>query len=156
MMYSNSIKLLPRDIIFNGAVIDRVVSTKFLGLHIDEKLTWKTHINNLCKTLSKNTGVIRRLKYSLPQSVLFILYSTLILPYINYGVLAWGKSLKTQLDKLFLVQKRVIRTICDADFRAHTNPLFHRHRILKVEDIYYMQLGSLMYDLNSGVPCHWH
>ena len=86
MMYSNSIKLLPRDIIFNGAVIDRVVSTKFLGLHIDEKLTWKTHINNLCKTLSKNTGVIRRLKYSLPQSVLFIMYSTLILPDINYGV----------------------------------------------------------------------
>ena len=141
--------MLPGDIIFNGVLVDRVASTKFLGLHIDEKLTWKTHINNLCKLLSRNKK--RRLKSALPQSILLILYSTLILPYINYGVLAWGKSLKTQLDKLFLVQKRVIRTICNADYRAHTNPLFYHHRILKAEDIYYMQLGSLMYDLNSGV-----
>lgn len=151
MIYSNSLKMLPGDIMFNGVLIDRVTSTKFLGLYIDEQLKWKTHVNNLCKILSRNTGVIRRLKSTLPKSILLILYSTLILPYINYGVLAWGKSLITQLDKIFLAQKRVIRTICNADFRAHTNPLFYHHRILKVEDIYYMQLGSLMYDLNSGV-----
>ena len=80
-----------------------------------------------------------------------MLYSTLILPYINYGVLAWGKSHKTQLGKLFVVQKRVIRIICNANFRAHTNPLFYYNQILKLEDVYYVQLGSLMYNLNSGV-----
>ena len=137
--------MLPGDITFSGVLIDRVASTKFLGLHIDEQLKWKTHISNLCKILSRNTGVIYRLKSVLPQSILRIL------PYINYGVLAWGRSLKTMLDKAFLVQKRVIRIICYADFRAHTHPLFYDHRILKVEDIYHMQLGSLMYDLNSGI-----
>ena len=61
---------------------------------------------------------IYKLKSVLPQNILFMLkYSTLILPYINYGVLAWGKSHKTQLGKLFVVQKRVI---CNANFRAHT------------------------------------
>ena len=113
MIYSNSLKMLPGDIMFNGVLIDRVTSTKFLGLYIDEQLKWKTHVNNLCKILSRNTGVIRRLKSTLPKSILLILYSTLILPYINYGVLAWGKSLITQLDKIFLAQKRVIRTICN-------------------------------------------
>ena len=150
MLFSNSLNMLPGDVSFNGVLIDRVTSTKFLGLYIDERLNWKIHINNLCKLLSRNAGVIHKLKFVLPQEILFILYSTLILPYINYGVLAWGKSLKTQLDKLFLVQKRIIRIICNVNFRAHTNILFYEHRILKLEDIYYMQLGSLMYDLNTG------
>ena len=151
MIFSNSITTLPGDISFNGVLIERVTSTKFLGLHIDEKLNWKIHINHLCKLLSKNTGVIHKLKSVLPQNILFMLYSTLILPYINYGVLAWGKSHKTQLGKLFVVQKRVIRIICNANFRAHTNPLFYDNQILKLEDVYYVQLGSLMYNLNSGV-----
>ena len=143
MIYSNSLKSLPGDIVFNGVLIDRMATIKFLGLHIDEQLNWKTHISYLCKLLSRNSGVIYRLKSILPQNILFMLYSTLILPYINYGILAWGKSLKTQLDKLFLVQKRVLRTICNANFRAHTDPLFYEHRILKVVDVYHNAVGFI-------------
>ena len=80
MIFSNTITTLPGDISFNGVLIERVTSTKFLGLHIDEKLNWKIHINHLCKLLSKNTGVIHKLKSVLPQNILFMLYSTLILP----------------------------------------------------------------------------
>ena len=66
-------------------------------------------------------------------------------------MLAWGKSHKTQLGKLFVVQKRVIRIICNANFRAHTNPLFYDNQILKLEDVYYVQLGSLKGKFSSGI-----
>ena len=151
MFFSNTIKVLPGNVIFNNILVDRVTSTKFLGLHIDEQLSWKVHINHLSKTLSKNTGVIYKLKSSFPQGILLLMYSTLILPYLNYGVLAWGNSLKTQIEKLHLIQKRALRIICNVGFRTHTNPLFHSHRILKLEDIYNFQLGTLMHNLKAGV-----
>ena len=47
---------------FNNVLIDRVSSTKFLGLHIDEQMSWKIHVNHLYKTLSRNSGVIHKLK----------------------------------------------------------------------------------------------
>ena len=149
MLFSNSLKVVPGDVLFNDVCIERVTSTKFLGLFIDEKLNWKIHIDYLCKLLSKNVGVIYKLRSIFPQEVMLILYSTLILSYLNYGVLAWGNSLKTQMDKLFLVQKRAIRNICNVNYRAHTNALFNENHLLKVEDIYSMQLGSFMYDFSS-------
>ena len=141
---------MPGDILFNNVRIERVTSTKFLGLYIDEKLNWKIHVDNLSKLLSKNVGVIYKLRSVFPQEVLFILYSTLILSYLNYGVLAWGNSLKTQMGKLFIVQKRAIRNICNVNYRAHTNFLFYDNNLLKVEDIYFMQLGTFMYDFSSN------
>ena len=149
MLFSNSIKIVPGDVLFDNVRIEMVTSTKFLGLYIDEKLNWKIHVDNLCKLLSINVGVIYKLRSVFPQEVLFILYSTLILSYLNYGVLAWGNSLKTQMGKLFIVQKRAIRNICNVNYRAHTNVLFYDNHLLKVEDIYFMQLGSFMYDFSS-------
>ena len=42
MFFSNTIKVLPGDVSFNNVLIDRVSSTKFLGLHIDEQMSWKS------------------------------------------------------------------------------------------------------------------
>ena len=53
MLFSNSIKIVPGDVLFNNVRIERVTSTKFLGLYNDEKLNWKIHVDNLCKLLSK-------------------------------------------------------------------------------------------------------
>ena len=150
MLFSNSINSLPGEVSFNGVQIKKVSSTKFLGLYIDDKLTWKYHIDHLCKLVSRNVGVIHKLKCVFPEEILVILYSSLILPYLNYGILAWGNTFKTQLERLFLVQKRAIRTISNASFRAHTDNLFYEHGFLKVEDLFHLQLGSLMYNLVKG------
>ena len=58
MLFSNSLSILPGNVMFNGVEIERVSTFKFLGLHIDEHLNWKNHISKLCKLLSRNTGVI--------------------------------------------------------------------------------------------------
>ena len=97
---------MPGDVLFNNVRIERVTSTKFLGLYIDEKLNWKIHVDNLCKLLLKNVGVIYKLRSVFPQEVLFILYSTLSLSYLNYGVLAWGNSLKTQMGKVIYCSEK--------------------------------------------------
>ena len=131
MLFSNTLASLPDNIIFNDVQITEVLSTKFLGLHIDSKLNWKDHISYLCKLLSRNTGVINSLKSIFPKNVLCMLYSTLILPYINYGILAWGNAANVHLDGLLKVQKRAIRIICGVTTRSHTNILFYENKALR-------------------------
>ena len=77
----------------------------------------------------------------------------MILPYLNYGLLAWGNASSTYLDKLLLLQKKALRIICNTSFRSPTDVLFFDNKILKVADLYLFQLGQFMYKLNAnGLP----
>ena len=133
------------EITLDSTPLERVKFTKFLGVLIDESFTWKTHIDCLSKTISRNIGIINKLKCFLPDRILKTLYCTLILPYLNYGILLWGNTCKSYLDKIIKLQKWAIRTISCAHYRSHTNPLFAKLNILTVTDMYTMELGVFMY-----------
>ena len=64
-------------------LIDQVWSMKFLGVLINESLTWTDHIFTVLNKTSKNIGIIRKLKNTLPNDVLHTLYNTLIAPYLS-------------------------------------------------------------------------
>ena len=63
MLFSNSLKSLPGNIILNHSYINRVESTKFLGVFIDEHISWNSHLLYINKIISRNVGVIYKLKY---------------------------------------------------------------------------------------------
>ena len=67
----------------DNTVLKRVKVAKFLGVLIDECLTWKNHIDCISKTISRNIGVMNKLKHYIPYRVLHTLYCTLISPYLN-------------------------------------------------------------------------
>ena len=90
------------------------------------------------------------MKSHIPSSSLLTLYSSLILPYLNYGILAWGNTHKFLLDRLLLLQKKSLRIICNTNARSHTNQLFLHNKILKIEDLYSFQLGQFMYNYNNN------
>ena len=73
------------DVILDGKQLHRVTKTKFLGVIIDENLSWKNHIDAISKTISRNIGVINKVKYFMPERILYTLYCTL---YVIYGALA--------------------------------------------------------------------
>ena len=85
----------------DGVSLNRVSSTKFLGVIIDENLTWKNHIDAISKTISRKIGVLTKLKHFVPENILYSLYCTLILPYVNYHVFIWGNTCKIYLDKIY-------------------------------------------------------
>ena len=123
-------------------------------LNIDNKLSWKKHITHLCKLLSKNVGIINKLKSSFPSNILLNIHSTLILPYLNYGILAWGNSARNQLDKLLITQKRVMRIICNKNRIAHSNQLFYSNQVLKLHDLFHLRLGCFYVSTNFRGNCH--
>ena len=150
MLFSNSLVSLPDNIYFDNSPLDKVSDIKFLGVTIDDKLSWRLHVDTICKTISRNIGIINRLKTHLPSNSLFTLYSSLILPYLNYGLLAWGNACQWLLDKLLLLQKKALRIICHTAFRAHTDPLFSDNKIMKIKDLHLFQLGQLMYNYKKN------
>jgi hypothetical protein len=139
--------------------IKSVDNTKFLGVVIDNKLNWKTHITKITNQISKGIGILRRLKHTLPKHILFSLYNTLILPYISYSNIAWAITDNTfdinhcpwispnsnKLDQLFKLQKKALRIISDSDYQSHTKPMFHNLNTLTIFDINKLQTGLFMY-----------
>ena len=86
--------------------------------------------------ISKVTGILYRLKNVFPENVLFVLYNSLIVSYINYGFLLWG----IHSHKLKLLQKRALRFMTNSSYRAHTTPLLIKHGLLNVRDMYTLKL----------------
>ena len=75
----------------DGVSLNRVSSTKFLGVIIDENLTWKNHIDAISKTISRNTGMLTKLKHFVPENILYSLYCTLIFTLYKLWCLNMGQ-----------------------------------------------------------------
>ena len=141
------------NIVIDGVILKRVNKTKFLGVVVDENMSWKYHIEGVSNTLSRNIGVLNKLKYFLPKPILRSLYYSFIFPYLNYGILAWGNTHKIYLDKLLKLQKRAVRIICNSHYLSHSGPLFQALKILTIYDLYKINLGVFMYKhITSELP----
>ena len=104
----------------------------FLGFRLDDNLNWNDHLEKLSCKLSRTLGIINKLKYVLPRNVLLQLYNSLFLPHVNYGILIWGHNYE-RIEKL---QKRAVRFITQSKYLAHTDPIFIKLNLLKIQDIF--------------------
>ena len=145
---NNQTRSLPGHITINNVNLKQTECTKFLGLYIDNDLSWKSHINHLCKLLSRNTGILYKLKDFFPINILQTLYGTLINSYIYYGILAWGNSTSSLLDRILHIQKRAIRIVNRKPLLAHTNELFLSNKVFKITDLFLFNVGVFMYKLS--------
>ena len=66
---------------------------------IDEKLTWKNHVNIITNKLSKIIGILNRLKYIYAKHILLTMYNSLFIPHVNFGSLVWGTNIE-RISKL--------------------------------------------------------
>ena len=104
--------------------IDSTLTTKFLGIIIDNKLKWTEHIKYIKNKISKSIGIIYKCRYILNKNTLCNLYNSFILPYLNYGIEIWGTTKKTYIDLLLKSQKKIVQLISHVGYRAHTDPIF--------------------------------
>jgi len=131
--------------------LTRVHEAKFLGITIDENFTWKKHITDVCNKCSRNIGVLNKVKSFLPNKSLHQLYCSLVLPYINYGILLWGNANKECLNKVFRLQKRALRIVSNSHYLCHTKPLFKKFNVLNVFDMYEKELAIFMYKYKNDL-----
>ena len=90
--------------------IEQVDITTFLGILIDNNLTWKGHTSHVTKIVSKYNGIIRKVRPFLNSESLHTLYNALILPYLTYCTIIWGDKNNSNLNSLFITQKKKLCT----------------------------------------------
>ena len=97
--------------------------------------------------ISKSIGILFKLsKLKAPKSLLKQIYYSLIHSYLNYNISSYAGTYDSHINRLLLLQKRAIRIINKSSFLAHTDPLFYSCKILKVYDMYRLNIGLYMYD----------
>ena len=117
---SNFIIFRPRqnrqtlDLAFNisNYSIDRVKEVTFLGVILDEHLTWKSHIHNVAWKVSKAVGIIYKSSFCLDNSSLRILYFSLIYPYLFYCVSVWASTYPSNLRRLITLKDVRANCLC--------------------------------------------
>lgn len=115
-----------------------VNSVKLLGIKIDSKLNWTSHIDFVATKISRVSYLFWKLRDLVSFKYLRMSYFGLFQSHLAYGLILWGHS--THVHKLLLIQKKVIRTICRAGPIDHCKPLFKRLQILTVINLYILHI----------------
>ena len=129
--------------------IKREKSIKFLGVLIDENITWKDHIQTIENKISKNIGILFKAKCLLNRKCLRSIYFSFINCYLNYANIAWGSTQKGKLKKLFKQQKHASRIIFDKEITDHSCPLLKSLNALNVYQLNIFQSMVLMFNCRN-------
>ena len=128
------------DVKINGEKVKESEVIKYLGLLIDSKLKFTKHIDHISSILSRNIGIIARIRYFIDKKTTHLLYNSLILPHINYCCLIWGSNYHSQLNKVIILQKRAVRLIEQIYPPLSSKPIFKKYKILRITDIAISQM----------------
>ena len=147
----------------NGQKIKQVDKVKFLGVIIDENLTWDDQIKHLENNLLATIVLIKRIKKFIPSSQYSKIYQSLFVSHLTYAISCWGGIYPSKLQKLFSIQKRCLRILFGEtlsfdhseyylscartktydehvalkDYKLeHTKPLFNKNSLLTLQNLY--------------------
>lgn len=125
--------------------LDMVSNTKLLGIYLDTQLNWHTHINYITSKLSRVIYLLKRLKHCVPFSYLRTSYFAFFQSVFSYGLILYGNCSK--INDILILQKKVIRLLANADYRAHCRPLFTRLKLQTIINLYIFNIS--LYNLNK-------
>ena len=118
---------------------------------LDSNLNWKQHITELSKKLARTFGVFFKILHFVPLDTLKLPYYSLFYAFVSYGIAVWGLTHKKVINTVFLIQKKILKAVTFSDMTVHSDPIFSRLGLLKVADIFQLQLLSFMYDCYHGL-----
>ena len=116
---------------------------KFLGVLLDENLSWKYHLSQLSKKLARTCGMLFKIRHFLHVDVMICLYNSLFSSFLQYGIVAWGLMYNVHIKPIHLLQKRVVRAIAFEHFTSPSTPIFSDLKILKLQDLFQLKLLCL-------------
>lgn len=144
MDYDINIKL-------NDILLQPKASVKYLGLYLDNHLSWTVHINHLSKKLSRANGILSKLRHNAPRNICTQVYYAIFNSHLTYGCGVWGLTTEKNLKTIEILQKKCMRILTFSDFDSHSNPLFIDLKILKIRDLIKLQQLKLAYEYCNGL-----
>jgi len=150
MLFSDRVDMNEIEVKIAGKSIERVHEAKFLGVIIDDGLSFTPHVQALCKKLSRSVGVLGRIAAMIPLKAKLGVYYALVYSSVVYGVVSWGSTGMGNSKKIEALLKRARKHICYSEFDCT-----RVRRLLNFQSIYEYFAVSRFYEiLESKHPIH--
>ena len=127
---------LENELFIDGIKIEMKTHTKFLGVLIDQHLTFEEHCKFIKGKIARGIGILYKGKKYLNQKSLLNMYYAFIYPYFTYCITVWGNTFSYILDPLMKLQKRALRLVDGARKYDHTAPIFEKYELLNLRNLY--------------------
>ena len=126
-------KLLCNPVIhINKVVLKEVMEYKYLGLIIQNNLSWNAHVNSIISIVSPMVGAIRRCSHLFNNKVRSLIYNSFIEPHLRYLIPCWGNTTEYLLNKLQRLQNKAVKAVNQLKFYTPSEQLYEDHYILKL------------------------
>ena len=107
-------------------------SVKYLGIKIDQYLNWRDNINNMAIKLNKANVMLYKIRQFVNERTLISIYHVICDSHLNYASIVWGQT-KSSINRIFIIQKKAIKTIPFKSKFHHTSSLFSESGIIKLQ-----------------------
>ena len=118
----------------SGQKIERVSVMKYLGVLLDDTLTFEDHIQYVVDKATKKLGILRKSREFLPRNTSILLYKSLVLPHIDYCDLVYMTASEYHLNRLQLIQNVASRIILRANRRTSIKFMHNELKLLMIKD----------------------
>ena len=123
---------------------------KYLGVVVDEKLDWSSHLKQIETKLAFASSVIYKTRDILPLNTLKLLCYSFAYTHLSYCVTAWGSATTSHLKPIYVKQNNILRNMTFSNYDAQVSPINKRWNFLKAQDIYKLELAKLMHRFHDG------
>lgn len=140
-------------LLLNNTPLLQVKYTKFLGVVLDDKLTFTHHISYIKNKISKGMGMILKARKYINKKYLIWLYNTFIFPYMIYCCEIWGNARDVHLNPILKLQRKIIRIITFSKFTENIDTKFIELNILPFKKLVIQRIGLQMHRYsNNNLP----
>jgi hypothetical protein len=141
-------------ITLEGSLIKSQQTTNFLGLIVDNRLDWKSHISKTSLKVASSCYLIKRLMQTCNLETAKLVYFAYVQSRLNYGIILWGNS--PDAKRLFILQKRALRILGKASkdpcaevyYKDSCSILFKKFCILTLPSLYIY--STIMYVIGNN------
>lgn len=120
----------------NGKPISKTNQQIYLGLLLDNQLTWKPHLEKIKSKLSSLTGALRVIVKCLPKNTRYCIYNALVKPHIDYLIQIWGTAAKSHLDVIQRAQNKLVKVLFHYPFLTSTKKIYKETNLLNITQSY--------------------
>ena len=127
---------------FDNQPIEWVRCIKYLGLFIDDRLSFNLQVDSVCTKLSKFKGLTYSLQSIVPQCILIRIFYALIYPVLTNNIVLWGGLNGTNCNRIQILLNKILRNILGVKYDVNniplmpTNSMYKQLEILKFRDIH--------------------
>ena len=131
----------------SGQKINTTTSVKYLGVYLNDSLTWETHFKNLIPKLNRAIGLLSKVRHYTPKFLLKTIYYSLFHSHLIYASQIWGQTKTKLFQEVVKLQNKVIRIINFLPFNSsNINKIYNDLKILKLPDFILSQNSLFVKD----------